>query len=118
MDKTAYYLGSQNLYIANLGEWGIIVDDEKMTKKVMGEYWNPLWEQSYTENDCDIQKVMDGLGIDRDGGSWKDASAEERKDTLDVMRRAAKAPGEMWSDLGEIMGMHGIDHEENGKEKS
>lgn len=43
-----------------------MVDDKAATKKMMDEYWNPMWEVSYTGEDCDVQAVMDGLKIDRD----------------------------------------------------
>ena len=33
----------------------------------MEDYWNPLWEASFIETDCDVQKVMDSLQINRDG---------------------------------------------------
>lgn len=67
VDDIAYYIGSQNLYIADLAEWGVVIDNAEQTKKVMNEYWNPLWRASYNPKDCDENKVMDGLGIDRDG---------------------------------------------------
>merc|ERR1712046_179169 len=69
VDDICFYVGSQNLYIADLAEWGIVVDDPQQTQKVMSQYWNPLWKTSYTGKDCDCQEVMDGLGIDRNGGS-------------------------------------------------
>eukprot|EP00929_Paragymnodinium_shiwhaense_P060862 TRINITY_DN30385_c0_g2_i1.p1 TRINITY_DN30385_c0_g2~~TRINITY_DN30385_c0_g2_i1.p1 ORF type:complete len:587 (-),score=102.44 TRINITY_DN30385_c0_g2_i1:193-1953(-) len=90
VDKQAYYLGSQNMYIANLAEWGVIVDDAAMTEKLMNEYWNPCWRESYTEADCDVDKVMDGLDISRDGESLVTASQEEKEAGLNMTRQSYK----------------------------
>lgn len=67
IDDKAAYIGSQNLYMADLAEWGVLVDNENETQKMIEEYWNPMWKASYTGNDIDVQEVMDGLDIDRDG---------------------------------------------------
>ena len=67
IDDQAAYIGSQNLYMADLAEWGVLVDHENETKKMIEDYWNPMWEASYTGEDTDVQEVMDGLDIDRDG---------------------------------------------------
>lgn len=67
VDDLAAYIGSQNLYMCDLAEWGVVVDDAKETKKMINDFWNPLWNASYTGEDCDVQKVMDGLDIERDG---------------------------------------------------
>ena len=54
IDDVATYIGSQNL------------DDEEQTKKMMDQYWNPMWKSSFTGEDCDVDSVMDGLKINRD----------------------------------------------------
>lgn len=28
-------------------------------------YWDQMWKVSYCRDDCDVDEVMDGLGIDR-----------------------------------------------------
>eukprot|EP00957_Ditylum_brightwellii_P206732 15349707-Ditylum_brightwellii.AAC.1 len=33
----------------------------------MEDYWYPMWEVSYLGQDCNVQEIMDGLDIDRDG---------------------------------------------------
>jgi len=66
--------------IQDLAEWGILIDHKETVAKIMDEYWNPMWEQSYTGTDCNVQAVMDGLDIDRDGekvGMFQ--SSEQRK---------------------------------------
>jgi len=45
-DGKAFYVGSQNLYISNLFEWGLLVDDETQTQEVIDDYWGPMWEHS------------------------------------------------------------------------
>ena len=55
-----------------------MVDDKAATMKMLDEYWNPMWQSSYTGEDCDVQAVMDGLKIDRDGESKMFLSAEEK----------------------------------------
>jgi phosphatidylserine/phosphatidylglycerophosphate/cardiolipin synthase-like enzyme len=67
IDDICAYIGSQNLYICDLAEWGIVIDHAGTVKKVMDEYWNLMWAASFTGQDCDVQEVMDGLAIDRDG---------------------------------------------------
>jgi len=66
IDDKCAYIGSQNLYVCDLAEWGVVVDNEKETKKMMEEYWNPMWKASYMGDDCPVQEVMDGLHIERD----------------------------------------------------
>jgi phosphatidylserine/phosphatidylglycerophosphate/cardiolipin synthase-like enzyme len=78
VDDICTYIGSHNLYISDLAEWGVVIDDADSVKKIMDEYWNPIWEASYTEEDCDVQQVMDGLDIDRDGEKAMFPTAEQR----------------------------------------
>jgi phosphatidylserine/phosphatidylglycerophosphate/cardiolipin synthase-like enzyme len=67
VDDVCTYIGSQNLYICDLAEWGVVIDHAGQVKQIMNEYWKPMWEYSYTGTDVDVQEVMDGLDIDRDG---------------------------------------------------
>ena len=46
VDDRTFYLGSQNLYIANLAEHGFIVTDRAATEKVLKEYYQPMWNLS------------------------------------------------------------------------
>jgi len=77
IDDCCYYVGSQNLYMCDLAEWGILIDDKEQTKKVMEEYWTPMWQNSYSEADCDVDEVMEGLDIDRNGADIKSATPEQ-----------------------------------------
>ncbi|KAL7434080.1 hypothetical protein ACHAXM_003909 [Skeletonema potamos] len=73
VDDVSTYIGSQNLYMCDLAEWGVIIDSEAEVKKIKEEYFDPMWQDSYTGEDVDVQSVMDGLKIDRDGEqSWLD----------------------------------------------
>ena len=67
IDDQCTYIGSQNLYICDLAEWGVIIDHEASVHRIMQDYWNPMWQASYTQDDCDVQQVMDNLDINRDG---------------------------------------------------
>ena len=67
IDDVACYIGSQNLYMCDLAEWGIVVDNEEEVQKIKEEYFTPMWNNSYTGEDVDVEKVMDGLDVDRDG---------------------------------------------------
>mmetsp|Transcript_2282 Transcript_2282/g.3572 ORF Transcript_2282/g.3572 Transcript_2282/m.3572 type:complete len:564 (-) Transcript_2282:78-1769(-) len=67
VDDVCSYTGSQNLYVCDLAEWGVMVDDVEQTQKMLQDYWNPMWQASYTGDDCNVQEVMDGLDVDRDG---------------------------------------------------
>lgn len=42
VDDQAHYVGSQNLYDADLAEFGVIVDDQASTQRMVSEYWNKL----------------------------------------------------------------------------
>jgi len=76
IDDQSYYIGSQNLYVCDLAEWGVLVDDAKQTKKCMSEYWDPMWKNSYTPDDCNVEDVMTGLNVDRT--TTKPLTAEQK----------------------------------------
>lgn len=67
VDDRACYIGSQNLYMCDLAEWGVVVDNEAGVKKILDSYFHPMWRNSYTGKDVDVEKVMDGLDVVRDG---------------------------------------------------
>lgn len=62
-----------------------MIDDEATTKQIMEEYWIPMWKHSYTGEDVDVDEVMDGLNIDRDGE--KDPSNLD-EETMALMKQA------------------------------
>jgi phosphatidylserine/phosphatidylglycerophosphate/cardiolipin synthase-like enzyme len=86
VDDVASYTGSQNLYECDLAEWGVVVDDADATAKMMSEYWTPMWEASFTGEDCDVQTVMDGLDIDRDGEALSHMSYVNQSRLQDSVR--------------------------------
>jgi len=68
VDDRCCYIGSQNLYDCDLAEWGVIIDDEVEVKKILADYFVPIWRNSYTPGrDVDVARVMDGLNVHRDG---------------------------------------------------
>lgn len=94
VDDLCTYIGSQNLYVCDLAEWGVIIDHEGQVQKIMNDYWTPMWECSYTKDDCDVQKVMDGLDVDRNGET---PSMFSVTDSNLQMANAAKTDAQMGS---------------------
>jgi hypothetical protein len=47
VDDRAFYVGSQNMYVANLAEFGTIVDDEAATKQFLASYMSVV--ESYSK---------------------------------------------------------------------
>ena len=66
-DDIACYIGSQNLYDCDLAEWGVVIDDEDEVEKILEQYFTPMWRNSYTDEDVDVNRVMEELNVDRDG---------------------------------------------------
>ncbi|MBX3233337.1 MAG: hypothetical protein KIT84_33620 [Labilithrix sp.] len=46
VDDQAHYVGSQNVYDANLAEFGVIVDDQTATRQLLADYWTKLAQHS------------------------------------------------------------------------
>eukprot|EP00929_Paragymnodinium_shiwhaense_P107584 TRINITY_DN7376_c0_g3_i1.p1 TRINITY_DN7376_c0_g3~~TRINITY_DN7376_c0_g3_i1.p1 ORF type:complete len:562 (+),score=97.37 TRINITY_DN7376_c0_g3_i1:136-1821(+) len=93
IDDRCCYIGSQNLYIADLAEWGVVIDDEAQTKKIMQEYWAPLWDASHTENDfLQAQEVFAAMDVDRDGEDPRHADEETKALMQQAMRANHRIP--------------------------
>jgi len=67
IDDICCYIGSQNLYTCDLAEWGLVVDDKETVQNIKKTYFDRIWKNSYIQLDCDVDAVMDGLGVDRNG---------------------------------------------------
>jgi phosphatidylserine/phosphatidylglycerophosphate/cardiolipin synthase-like enzyme len=52
IDDQAFYVGSHNFYPMNLQEYGLIVDDKRLTAQYISEYWGPLWKWSQKSAVC------------------------------------------------------------------
>lgn len=61
VDDIAAYIGSENIYSFDIAEWGILVDDSSATKKMMDQLWYPMYNHSYTGDDCDLPFVVENL---------------------------------------------------------
>lgn len=46
VDEAAFYVGSHNLYQANLQEYGNIITDVDASKQILSAYWDKIWEAS------------------------------------------------------------------------
>ena len=78
VDDKCTYIGSQNLYVCDLSEWGVVIDNTEQTRKLKETYWDRMWKFSYTGEDVDVEAVMEGLGINRDGDDPEEASDEDK----------------------------------------
>lgn len=100
VDDICYYMGSQNLYIADLAEWGIVVDDEAETTKLLKEYWNPLWKISFDNVpveycDCNIDKVLAGCSVDRRLALNEENLTAEEKEAVILKMKANFMGGDL-----------------------
>lgn len=97
VDDVAYYIGSQNLYVCDLAEWGLIIDSADQTQKVLKEYWNKVWDAAYEsvpeeDRDMDVTKVLDSLDMDRNPADIATLSADELEQML-LKQKAAGVGG-------------------------
>ena len=93
VDDICCYIGSQNLYICDLAEWGVVIDDAEQVEKIKEQYWDQMWKTSFLKDDCDVQAVMDGLDIDRSAPQSKtDMTIEQIKKMKEKMRAVENAP--------------------------
>lgn len=46
IDEAAFYIGSHNLYPANLQEHGMLVTDAKAASELVEQYWSKVWGES------------------------------------------------------------------------
>jgi len=81
VDDAAYYMGSQNMYVSDLAEWGLVVDDKRETEKILEEYWRPVWKASYVQNrDCTLDEVFEKVGLSRPSPAFDDLPAASREE--------------------------------------
>lgn len=76
VDDICSYTGSQNFYVFDLVEWGVVIDDSGVTGQMLEDYWKPMWKASFVGTDCNAQQVIDGCKIDYNA-EHLDASTEE-----------------------------------------
>lgn len=80
------------MYICDLAEWGVVIDDAKTTESIKAQYWDPMWKVSYTIDDCPVDEVMDGLKIDRTAPSKYEMTKMQLKEVKDRMRATQNVP--------------------------
>jgi len=86
---------------------GVLIDNEEAVKKIKEEYWDPMWKHSYTGKDVDVQAVMDGLDIDRDGENPDNVSPEQK---AEAARAQTVFPSQKF-----VLDHESDDEEEQGK---
>ena len=87
------------MYICDLAEWGVVIDNGDAVKEIKSQYWDPMWKVSYTIDDCQVDKVMDGLDIDRDAPSKLALTKVQMDQAKERMRATLNIPsnGEHYS---------------------
>lgn len=80
------------MYICDLAEWGVVIDDEKTVKELKSQYWDPMWKVSYTIDDCEVDKVMDGLKIDRTAPSKIEMTKMQLQQAKERIRATENIP--------------------------
>lgn len=78
---------------SDLAKWGVAIDDEAETKRLMEEFWNPMWEASYWGIGCDAEEVMEALDVDRTGEQTNALSPETQKHMEEAAKQAAMKSG-------------------------
>jgi phosphatidylserine/phosphatidylglycerophosphate/cardiolipin synthase-like enzyme len=92
IDDICCYVGSQNFYICDLAEWGVVIDDREKTAALKSQYWDPMWKVSYTTVDCEVDSVMDGLSIDRSAPSKMEMTKLQLQQARERMRATQNVP--------------------------
>ena len=73
----------------------MVIDNPEAVRDIKQKYWDQLWEVSFVRDDCDVDKVMDGLGIDRTAKSKMSMT----KDQLEQAKNTMKANlQQFWDD--------------------
>jgi hypothetical protein len=54
VDSQAFYLGSQNMYVANLAEFGFIYDDAATAQNLENTYYAQMWGYSSPNATCSL----------------------------------------------------------------
>ena len=90
VDDICCYIGSQNLYICDLAEWGVVIDNEEATLSIKQQYWDPMWKCSYVIDDCEVDKVMDGLKISREAEGQYELTKLQMEQAKQQMQYQAK----------------------------
>jgi len=58
IDDICVYIGSENLYVLDLPEWGLLFDDENTTQKLVEKLYEPMYKYSFTGEDCNFDEIF------------------------------------------------------------
>lgn len=78
--------------MCDLAEWGVVIDNPEKVQSIKEQYWDPMWKASYFKDDCEVDKVMDGLNIDRDAANPLEMTAYQVECAQEKMRAEMKVP--------------------------
>lgn len=70
----------------------MVIDDPEQVQSIKAQYWDPMWKTSYLEDDCEVDKVMDGLHIDRDEMNKYEMTKFQLQEAKEKMRAAENIP--------------------------
>ena len=58
IDEQLVSIGSQNMYICELDEETNVYDDVNITKKIMEEFYNPIWNLSVESKAAAVREMI------------------------------------------------------------
>jgi acyl carrier protein phosphodiesterase len=64
----------------------VVIDSPEAVADIKQKYWDQMWKVSYSEDDCDVDEVMDGLGIDRRAANKLEMTKYEYEQAKAVMK--------------------------------
>lgn len=62
VDEAAFYIGSRNLYLAELQEFGYMIEDDDAARDLVDEYFDPMWTASKSAATVDAEQEVCNLG--------------------------------------------------------
>lgn len=113
VDDTVFYIGSQNLYPANLAEFGWLVEDATLAADYVARYWQPVWQAAFptvtgdVDQDVEATQEMEGvqfvLDLDqhtRMARVWNGLLARYRQAAPEEQARLGEAMDELVANAG------------------
>jgi len=94
VDDTCFYIGSQQINVKGLADWGVIVDSEVQAQMLITDYWSPMWNESYDPADCSPSEVMQSLKVVQNEGGEEKPSSSELQLANQVKRAARRGHGQ------------------------
>jgi hypothetical protein len=71
-----------------------VIDHPEQVQSIKAQYWDPMWATSYKLDDCEVDKVMDGLNIDREAKNKYEMTRLQLEQAKQRMRANEKVPAQ------------------------